>query len=163
MHIKTLLLSVPPAPTGPCHKLPQQTVETKSTVHKPWGFLIIPAVQTEETQHTLLAWKLWYFVAVSGTSVSNGRIWYSNQIKMHFKTLLLSVYSPTQLVLATKHHSRLRRHKSTVHKLLGFLIIPAVQTEETQHPLLTWKLRYFVAVSGTSVSCTNIRNTCTQR
>ncbi len=96
------------------------------------------------------------------------------------------VYSLAQMLRATNYHKRLWR----LNPPWGFLIIPAVQTEKTHaliaslegmvpcdslwcqcqlykqkkpmHPMLAWKVWYLVTVCGTSASCTNRRNPCTQ-
>ena len=50
---------------GPFHKIPQQAVETKSSVHKPLVLHVIPAVQTITTHALNTSLEdgiLWYFV-----------------------------------------------------------------------------------------------------
>ncbi len=49
--------------TGPFDKVPQETV--------PWGFPIntSPLYKQKKPMHPMLAWKVWYFVAVCCTSV----------------------------------------------------------------------------------------------
>ena len=93
----------------------------------------------------MLAWKVWYFVAVCGTSAS------CTTEETHEPNTSLE-----EIVLCASLEGML---------LCGSLwyLCQLYKQKKPMHPMLAWKVCYFVAVCGTCVSCTNRRNPCTQR